>query len=414
MGAFRTRTRTSRPLVFAAALLAAVPVAATAGALPADKCEASKNKIAGAYYACVEKAEATAILKALPPDHSKCTAKFLAKWGTAETKGAGACPDTITLPQDMADYLAAQAAEATSVIGGANIPTCTADLASCRADLAALGAGCDAPFTCPAPTAANRHTICGQLFDLEDGSRFQAIGAAGTECTTPTVEGPCSLKIVSYDALDFAANPGTAAPLPSGPIYIDDCGRYRVPDITIPSLAFIELVIDDADVAKQGPTGSTNTVGVTTPTQAGAATPDFDGWVASKATTDNWESSGGPPVSGGLYIPIFYERVPTMNRDLQDGVTITATGSLVPLRDHYFVATESARRTIDPTATATGINGTVLVTGASMSEGVAYSGIGGGLSSDCQWETHMGTSLANILSVQDFRPQDAIGQTCDR
>jgi len=86
----------------------------------------------------------------------------------------------------------------------------------------------------------------------------------------------------------------------------------------------------------------------------------------------------------------------------------------VPLQDHYFVATETARHTIDAAATATGNNGTVLVTGASVGDGPVYGGIGGGLSSDCVWETHAGASLANIVSVQDFRPQDAVGQTCDR
>ncbi|HXC53093.1 MAG TPA: hypothetical protein VN634_19555 [Candidatus Limnocylindrales bacterium] len=278
----------------------------------------------------------------------------------------------------------------------------------------ASNAACDGPFTCPAPVDGAHQTICGQLYDLEDSSKFQAAGATGTACTTTTVDGPCSLDIVAYDAVGFGTNPATAPALTSGAVFIDDCGRYRVPDVAIPSGAFIELAIDDADVAKHGPTGSTNTVTVTTPKQAGAATPNFDAWVASKATTDTWELSGAPPVSGGLFVPIFHAMISKTNRDLQDGVTFTASGSPVPARDSYFVATEASRDTIDPTANSTGINGTVLVTGASLSDGPIYSGSGGGLSSSCVWETHGGTSLPSILSVQDFRPQNAVSETCDR
>jgi hypothetical protein len=385
-----------------------------AGPPPADKCEAAKNKIAGAFYACLEKAEAKAILKAAPPDYSKCTAKFLEKWGTAETKGANACPDTIAVPQEMADYLAAQAAEAASVIGGADIPTCAADLESCQNALAACGTGCDAPLACPAPTDANRQTICGQLFDLEDGSMFQAVGATGTQCTTPTGAGPCSLDIRAYDALEFGTNPQAAVPLVSDPVYMDDCGRYRLSDIEIPSGPFIELAIDDAEMAQQGPLGTTNTIAVVAPKQGGTATANFDGWVASDATTDLWESSGGPPVSGGLFVPIFRESVATTNRDLQDNVSILKGGNPIPAQDHYFVATEAARHTIDPGASVTGINGTVLVTGALVVDGVVYSGVGGGLSSNCVWATHAGASLPFIVSVQDFRPENAVAQTCDR
>jgi hypothetical protein len=410
---YRTTTKLRLNKALVMALTAVLPVAATAGPLPADKCEAGKNKIAGAYYACLEKAESTAILKATMPDYSKCTAKFLDKWDSAEDKGAGTCPDTIAVTQDMADYLKAQAAEAASVVGGADIPTCAADLASCQNALAACATGCDAPLPCPAPSASHQ-TICGQLYDLEDGAKFQAVGATGTQCTTTTADGPCSLDIVAYDALAFGMDPMTATPLTSDPVYIDDCGRFRVSDLTVPSGPFVELAIDDADLVDHGPTGSTNTVGVSLAKQTGAATANVDGWIASKATTDTWELSGSPPVSGGLFVPIFYESIATTSRDLQDDVTMTSSGNPIPLQDNYFVATETARHTIDAAATATGANGTVLVTSASVAESSVYSGSGGGLPASCVWETHTGASLPSILSVQSFRPKDAVAQTCDR
>lgn len=122
-------------VMIAAALVFALPLAASAGPAPADKCEASKNKAAGAYYSCREKAEATAIIKASPPDYTKCAAKFDTSWDKAETTGAGACPDTV-LTAPVNAYLAAQATEAASVIAGASIPSCAASFSTACDDLA--------------------------------------------------------------------------------------------------------------------------------------------------------------------------------------------------------------------------------------------------------------------------------------
>lgn len=109
-------------LMIAAALVLALPFAAMAGPPPADKCEAAKNKAAGAYYSCREKAEATAITKATTPNYSKCLLKFQTNWDKAEAAASDACPDTYPLNDPMEAYLTAQATEAASVIAGAPIP----------------------------------------------------------------------------------------------------------------------------------------------------------------------------------------------------------------------------------------------------------------------------------------------------
>ncbi|MBI5504181.1 MAG: DUF1566 domain-containing protein [Deltaproteobacteria bacterium] len=123
-------------MAVAVAGLVLTAVSALAAAPPADKCEASKNKTAGAYYSCREKAEATAITKAATPDYSKCSTKFDSSWDKAETAGAGACPDTV-LTAPVNTYIAAQAAEAASVVAGAPIPDCAGDLSACEGNLAA-------------------------------------------------------------------------------------------------------------------------------------------------------------------------------------------------------------------------------------------------------------------------------------
>lgn len=67
--------------------------AGTAAALTdAEKCEAAKNKIAGKYALCLQRAHAKAIKTGRPLDVSKCDTKFTTKWGTAETRGGNMCP----------------------------------------------------------------------------------------------------------------------------------------------------------------------------------------------------------------------------------------------------------------------------------------------------------------------------------
>lgn len=111
-------------LLLATALVASAAAAATA---PADKCEAAKNKAAGAYYACRAKAEAYAISKSVAADYSKCTAKFDDKYGDAETAGEGACPDDV-LTAPMNAYIAGQATSVAGILSGAEaIPDCGDD-----------------------------------------------------------------------------------------------------------------------------------------------------------------------------------------------------------------------------------------------------------------------------------------------
>ena len=57
-----------------------------------DKCEAAKNKVAGKYAFCRQKAEAKAVKTGDPVDYSKCDASYGDKWMSAETNGGGMCP----------------------------------------------------------------------------------------------------------------------------------------------------------------------------------------------------------------------------------------------------------------------------------------------------------------------------------
>lgn len=277
------------------------------------------------------------------------------------------------------------------------------------------GGGCAAPFACPVPTDSTKQTICGQLYNLEDNAPFAATGATGAKCAAGATTGPCALQIQAYDAIAYAMSPSTATPLPTSPVYVDDCGRYRVPDITVPSGPFIGLGLDDAAVADMGPGGLTVQVGVATPKAPGTATKDLEDWIVKQSTTTMWSTSGGPPLSGGIYTAIFRTHK-LGNGDpfaTQSGVQFTKSGSPIPANSFYFTASQVTHQTIDATATVTGANGSVLVTNASVNDSLVYSGSGGITDpTTCKWETHAAASLPNIVFIQVYRPLNQLGKQC--
>ena len=143
------------------------------------------------------------------------------------------------------------------------------------------------------------------------------------------------------------------------------------------------------------------------PAVANLAVKDFDAFIAPKATTDAWSASGGPPISGGMFVAIF--RAMRTGQATQSGVTILRGGVSIASDDFYFQAAQTTRTDIDPNANSTGVNGTALVTNAMLD---GYIGAGG-IPSECSWEGHAGVSLPFVLFIQIFRPTDASGQTCN-
>jgi len=282
------------------------------------------------------------------------------------------------------------------------------------------GGGCSAPFACPTPTSG-KQTICGQLYNFEDNSEFADANATGAQCSTATTTGPCALQIQPYDAVAYGNDPTGTAPLASDAVYIDDCGRYRVPNITLSGGPFVALGIDDAG-QPLGPAGVTNTTGVAMPQTPNAAVASFEAFVVPQATTDEWTSTGGPMLSDGIYVGIFRahacDATGTCTGDkfaTQGGVTFTKSGATEPANDYYFMA-ETTHDHIDPAATATSINGTGLLTGASVNDSLVYSGTGGITDTvNCKWETHAAASLANIVFLQVYRPTNfSFNTTCSQ
>ena len=324
--------------------------------------------------------------------------------GTFEVDGVCVPADDIVAPATCGPF--------TELVAGQCVPmfpptvcddeSTTTELDAATGVSTCIGTGTG--FACEQP-AQGKQTICGQLHDLQTGMPFTDGNATCTPCSQTTAMGVCSLGLRAVDAIKFAMNPqDPTAVLETGALYLDDCGRFKIPDITLPTNPFIGIGIDDAAPAMAGPAGTTNAIGMATPAVANLALKDFEAFIAAKSTTDQWENDG-PEVSEGIFVAIF--RAMRVGQAGQAGVTILRQGTPAPGDDFYF--TGAPRTTIDDNATSTSGNGTALVTNATLD---GYIGAGG-LPPECSFEAHAGVSIPNVLFIQIFRPTDATGQTCD-
>jgi hypothetical protein len=279
------------------------------------------------------------------------------------------------------------------------------------------GGGCTAKFACPAPTVANRFTVCGQIYDFETGMKVQGVDPGGTMCdpAAPTATGPCALEINAYDALMFAANPAAAPKLNADSITIDDCGRYRVVNVDTNGVGpFIGLGIDDAGMPN-GPAGTTVTVGVAAK-KGDILVENFEAYIVKPSTVGMW-ATNGPSLAGGIYVATYrkHKLADGVDRHApQDGVTFMHLDTTTyPGDDYYFTPTQTTNQTIDTAASATGLNGTALVTNRNTGEGIMFIGQGG-VGSGCRWEPHAAASIPGIVFIQIFRKIDLSGMpgTC--
>lgn len=267
-------------------------------------------------------------------------------------------------------------------------------------------------LACPQPVGTTKLTICGQIYDIETGAKFEAPGDGCQKCDTPTTSGPCALTILAFDALQYGMDQ-TKGNIPIAPtdLHIDTCGRYRVANIeTNGTGPFIGLGFTEAGKAPQRPLAEltvTATTGVATSKPSTRVVDKFEAWIAKPSTVMGWQSSGGPPLANGIYVALFKKhKLGNGPTDVpQPGATLTKSGNTIPAQDYYFAATQTTVTTIDPAATATGANGIGFLTGTSVTDSLVYAG-NGGLGPNCRWEPHAAANLANIVFFQLFRKAD--------
>lgn len=186
--------------------LAVLGASIAQAATPAEICESGKNKEAGKYSYCRQKAEAkyatTGDAGARAAAQQKCLDKYNAKWPVIESKAGGACPSTGdqaaiqgaadeytdniatalaggTLPDCAGDLLACQGNLGTCT---GNLSTCTGDIGTCNATLGTTQANLT---TCSGnlATCGNDLTTCNGNLTTTQASLTTCTGTLGT-CNT--------------------------------------------------------------------------------------------------------------------------------------------------------------------------------------------------------------------------------------
>jgi hypothetical protein len=282
-------------------------------------------------------------------------------------------------------------------------------------------AGCNSDIPCPNPSSG-KQTICGQIYNFEDNTKFQG-AATGAACAGTETTGPCALQIVAYDAVAFAHNstmmpPVATTPQAVGKVVIDDCGRYAVEDITPPGTPFLALGFDDRG-QPLGPTGVTVTTGVALPSAADTKTQKFEAFVLDQSVIGTWTASGGPSFANGIYASVF--RAHTCDDGTcigdsfanQSGVQITKSSVVNGANDFYFLAADGMTRQHVDAVNSTSANGTGLLINASVDDSLAYSGTMGITdTTNCQWESHAAANVPGLLFIQIYRKTRKLGKTC--
>jgi hypothetical protein len=261
--------------------------------------------------------------------------------------------------------------------------------------------GCGQPLVCGA-AAGGKINVCGQLIDAETDQPIAASGASGAMCNidTPAASGPCSMIVNFYDAIQFVNSP-TPMKLndASNPVYIDDCGRFRIKGITTPGSGFLGVEIDDNE-----PAGATDVHARTGVALATAPNKSFsvEGYSVKNTTDTAWTSSAGIGPSPtfadrGAWLGIYrYKGVAVA------GVTATRGGAPVPGTDDFSFTDDSTTARTTPVASAgttvTGKNGSMLLLNSTL---VAHSGTGGtGVPGTCKWASALGDGIANAYIIQ--------------
>jgi hypothetical protein len=172
----------------------------------AEKCEAGKNKVAGKYAACRQKAVSTAIKKGLmAPDYSKCDAKFTDKWGKVETDGAGMCPTNGDVAAAQG-FITTHADAVATALAGAGFSTCGNGVIESpeQCDWGTLGgADCNSATSGAQPNGTLDCTIGVCTFDTSGcytcmgsivGGACWFLGADGESC-----DATCAAQGLTYD-----------------------------------------------------------------------------------------------------------------------------------------------------------------------------------------------------------------------
>jgi hypothetical protein len=260
--------------------------------------------------------------------------------------------------------------------------------------------GCTGPIACPTPEP-DKVAICGQLLDTGTGEPLvDPDGGSGALCDpeAPTPTGPCSLGLVLYDPLEFAADQQDAPPLDNEELVVDKCGRFRAKNVETTANTFYAVAVDDSTA---GSADAYALTGVTFGMEPGEKRANIRGYGTLRTTDAAWTDSANDPFAGatfseqGVYVGVhLYMGQPV------EGVKITVGGTVKPDDDFYFADSDTGtvRSTIDPAAEATGPNGAGLV----VRSGLVNHGATGGEPEGCQWPAALAAAIGGVVLVREI------------
>jgi hypothetical protein len=264
---------------------------------------------------------------------------------------------------------------------------------------------CSTELPCPA-ASPGRVSVCGRVRDVETNAVLEQPGATGEPCDpdAPTADGPCSLRLAAYAALDFAGNPTGTPPLPTETYRLDTCGRFVLGNVVRPTLGgYMGIGVHDASG-----TGDRLLSGAAFATQSAETRTGADVWSLRRTTDDAWQTSSGLAgesfhTRGAVLLLFRHGDEPV------SGVTAIVGGTTVPSQDYYFSdSTPDSRTTVAPGQATTGLNGSALVTGTSL---VNHGG-DGGEPKGCHWVDALSTSIRGVMLVAPRTLAEDFGGAC--
>ncbi len=219
-GETRMATRTRCAAATALALLMAT--VATAATTPAQKCQSDKNKEAGKYAACRQKAEGDFAVKGdatrLASALERCLARYQIRWSALETRAAGACPTDGDM-NPMAAFIDYHTDTVATALAGNPVPNCPADRATCEADLG----------TCTTDLAACTPDLATCTTDL-DATQAGLAGCTSDLNTCTTDLDTCGDDVVTCNAALEACEAGVVGrPIKTGQLICTNAAGATIP-----------------------------------------------------------------------------------------------------------------------------------------------------------------------------------------
>lgn len=281
---------------------------------------------------------------------------------------------------------------------------------------------CSETFLCPTPRDG-KVTLCGQLLNVSTNAHERVDQAISELCDpgNPTEDGPCSLQMAVYDAVDFSTNREMAVPLEATRIQIDDCGRFRVDSVAYPVQApFVAISV--RGVSSTDVWAHAAAFVEVTPNLRRT---DLRLYALEQSADAAWTSSAGDPFAGdsfvdrGAYVSLFMSGEPVLDGWDPDqnvhkrvaGVSVTAAGAPVGDSAYYFSDTDpNVLSTIDDGMTATGANGAAITVDTSL---VNHSG-SGAEPPGCEWPRNLAASVPGVAVIHERIAVDSTtGDVCE-